>query len=310
MKSIKSLSLIIAIGIAVAMSSLFTAPQVHAAVSCNPTYYKKQSFIDVKVPTTSGPNATFTLKFWMKTQFYTKTVIKRGTTTLATVKQNANATGSKMLVKTLTVKAGQTIRYSLFLCPGGGTNCSTPYPRWMPVNTGANKYKCGTGCPNPSGGTFGLLDTKPLYNAAIADGSKPYDLRKSGYTLFNNGARQANSVDVSMTCWNDQDGSGGSADQDFNDGGAMWTLKLVTTPTPTPTVTPTATPTPTVTHTPTPTHTPTKTPTHAPKDTGFADNFLFYAGGLLYVIGIVVFMGARVLGTKAGKKPLNARSKV
>ena len=41
---------------------------------------------------------------------------------------------------------------------------------------------------------------------------------------------------------------------------------------------------------------------HTPTDTGFADDALLYIGGALYVVGVVTFMGARVLGTKKHTK--------
>lgn len=45
---------------------------------------------------------------------------------------------------------------------------------------------------------------------------------------------------------------------------------------------------------------PTSTPslTHTPSDTGFEQNPLLYIGAILYAIGVVSFVGARVLGTR------------
>ncbi len=49
--------------------------------------------------------------------------------------------------------------------------------------------------------------------------------------------------------------------------------------------------------------TPPATPstTHVPTDTGIAENFLFFAGAILYGVGIVVFMGAKFLGKENGR---------
>lgn len=88
------------------------------------------------------------------------------------------------------------------------------------------------------------------------------------------------------------------------------TPPVTTTAPPTTTVPPPTTTVPPTTSTPPGTTTPpstsppasgTPTITHTPSDTGFADNPLLYIGGVLYTIGVVSFMGARIVGSRIGK---------
>jgi acetyl esterase/lipase len=74
------------------------------------------------------------------------------------------------------------------------------------------------------------------------------------------------------------------------------TIPPVTTTVPPNTTTPPAT-SPPSTSTP-PTNTATTSITHTPSDTGFENDPLLYIGTILYAIGVISFMGARVVGTR------------
>lgn len=80
------------------------------------------------------------------------------------------------------------------------------------------------------------------------------------------------------------------------------TVPPATTTAPPTTTVPPSTSTPSVTTTQPPSGSGTPTITHTPSDTGFNDDPLLYIGGFLYAVGVIAFVGARVIGTKKSKR--------
>lgn len=356
---------------------------VHAQsnVSCNSAYYHNENYIDVKTPA-SGPAGTKPIiNLWGDSGFNLRIIIKRGSTTLATINPNG-ASGYRKL-DTREVNYGDTIRYEVLIRTGS----STVQPRWMPTNVGSHDGTCGTGCPNGSGGYFAVPDVKGLFIQATSNGEIGYDLTTSGTSLFLSGQR-THAVDKAMTCWNDQPEQAGTVDDDFNDWQLVWSLSQTVAPTATPTATPTGTPSVAVltvqtdpatqvttssatlngnvltagsnaivergffysSTTTTPSSTSgTKTtttgtlgamssgitglsaqttyyfvayakdstgayaygqvrsfttsvtsPYHTPGNTGIAEDMMILAGAVLYVVGIISFMGSKVIAKKLG----------
>ncbi|MCC7303812.1 hypothetical protein IT418_00110 [bacterium] len=278
--------------------TLLSPVSAQSNVSCNNANYKTQPFIDVKA------KANETVKFYFDGQGYTKIVIKEGNTILTTIKKMSDGSNNVWDTRPAATSA-KTYRYEFYFCTSATYSSCTPWPRWMPSNVAPYEHTCGTGCSNGER-IYALADKEALYAAATADGSTPYNLKDSGYALFRDSERTVGR-DTSLTCWADTPGNDGT-DNDFNDAAAMWTVKVTSTPPATPTATTTVTPTtPTVTLTATPTTPPTRTPTrtpsitHSPSETGFADDILLYIGGVLYVVGVIAFMGARIV--MSAKKP-------
>jgi hypothetical protein len=223
--------------------------------------------------------------------------IKNGSTAIATLDYTTPGT----YVDTRDVPAGATISYELLVVMNNGSTVAPA--RWMPPNVAPHSATCGTACSNQSGGYFALVPLANVMPKVTEGGYEFVDLSQT-YTLFKMAERTKNTVDTAVVCINDQKSGpqGGTADDDFNDMVMLWGYKAgtPTTPPPTTTVPPPTTTVPPPTTTVPPTQTQTVTVTHTPSDTGFAEDILLYLGGILYAVGVIAFMGARVLGTKSG----------
>ncbi len=231
-----------------------------------------------------------TTHLWISKGYRTRVIVRKNGSTVTTV----GPVGTQLtatIINSVNVVAGDIISYELFTCPSsmnGGCYASAGY---MATNLGQYRGTCGTGCPCNQGGNFGVGSVTAVFDFVKAAGQGDPINFLSGYSTYGtNATRQLNTVDTTVACLNDGVPDGVN-DADFNDMQILATFKTSALPTdtPTPTITPTAT------STATPTITATATPTHSPGDTGIAEDFLFYVGAILYGIGIVVFMGARVI---------------